>query len=114
MWTAAGRQHVVRPPPESSTLKLFLAGLAVTIGNPKIMAFYLAVLPAIIDLTNVGAGEFAALAATMGGVLIGVDLAWVAMAASARRLFKSPRALKIANRCGAAAMGGAAAAIATR
>ncbi len=31
-------------------VRLFLAGLAVTLGNPKVMVFYLALLPNIIDL----------------------------------------------------------------
>jgi threonine/homoserine/homoserine lactone efflux protein len=59
-------------------------------------------------------GGFAALTVTMLAVLMCVDLAWVFLAASARRLFTSRRAIKIANRCSAAAMGGAAAVIAAR
>ena len=47
-------------------------------------------------------------------VLIGVDLAWVVAAAQARRLLKSSRAMRIANRVSATTMAGAAAAIATR
>ena len=33
--------------------RLFGAGLAVTLGNPKIMVFYLALLPSILDLRAV-------------------------------------------------------------
>ena len=40
-------------PSAESPAKLFLAGMAVTLGNPKIMMFYLALLPTIIDLGSV-------------------------------------------------------------
>jgi threonine/homoserine/homoserine lactone efflux protein len=51
---------------------------------------------------------------TMMTVLAGVDLAWVLLAHGARRLIRSRRGVKVVNRLGAAAMGGAAVAIATR
>jgi threonine/homoserine/homoserine lactone efflux protein len=46
-------------------------------------------------------------------VLITIDLAWVTLAAQARRFFKSPRAMRVANRTSAGVIVGAAAAIAT-
>jgi threonine/homoserine/homoserine lactone efflux protein len=95
-------------------LRMFLAGLTVTLGNPKIMAFYLALLPTIIDLGGVGALGLLELALTMLAVLAAVDIAWIALAERARRLLTSPRALRAANRVSATLMGGAAAAIAAR
>ena len=50
----------------------------------------------------------------MAVVLIAIDLAWVLAAAQARKLLKSTRAMRIANRISAATMAGAAAAIAAR
>jgi threonine/homoserine/homoserine lactone efflux protein len=50
----------------------------------------------------------------MACVLISVDLFWALAASQARKLLKSPRAMKIANRLSATTMAGAAAAIATR
>ena len=114
MWIVAGeeieRQHSL----EGSPLQLFFAGLSITLGNPKIMVFYLALLPSIIDVTAIDAVGFAALIVTMMAVLMSVDMAWVLLAFAARRLLSSKSAIKIANRCGAAAMGGAAAALAAR
>lgn len=95
-------------------MQMFLTGLAITLGNPKLMAFYLALLPSIIDLRMLTLTGFGALLLTMMAVLAGVDLAWVLLAHGARRLIRSRRGVKIANRLGAAAMGGAAVAIATR
>ena len=95
-------------------LRMFLAGLTVTLGSPKIMAFYLALLPTIIDLGGVTALGLLELALTMLVVLAAVDIAWIALAERARRLLASPRALRAAHRVGATLMGGAAAALAAR
>jgi len=97
-----------------SAMRMFLAGLTVTLGNPKLMMFYLALLPAIIDLGTVGALGLAELTLVMLAVLAITDTAWIVMAARARRLLKSPRAMRIANRVSASTMGGAAAIIAAR
>jgi threonine/homoserine/homoserine lactone efflux protein len=114
MWSAPVAEGDGALPRERSAGKLFLAGMAVTLGNPKIMVFYLALLPTIIDLTRVSALGWAELTATMLAVLIGVDLAWVVLAAQARRLLRSARAMRAANRTSATVMAGAAAAIAAR
>jgi threonine/homoserine/homoserine lactone efflux protein len=113
MWTAPVKAAGEMPKADSP-VRLFLAGMAVTLGNPKIMMFYLALLPTILDLASVTMLGWIELTFTMALVLIGVDLAWVLAAAQARRLLKSARAMKIANRVSATTMAGAAAAIAAR
>ena len=114
MWTAPVEAKAGDLPKEDSPLKLFFAGMAVTLGNPKIMMFYLALLPTIIDLASVSMVGWLELVATMAAVLVAIDLSWVLAAAQARKLLKSPRAMKIANRISAGTMGAAAAAIAAR
>ncbi|QDC01407.1 LysE family translocator [Mesorhizobium sp. 8] len=114
MWTAPVEAKAGDLPKEDSPLKLFFAGMAVTLGNPKIMMFYLALLPTIIDLGSVTVVGWLELTATMAAVLVAIDLSWVLAAAQARKLLKSPRAMKIANRISAGTMGAAAAAIAAR
>jgi threonine/homoserine/homoserine lactone efflux protein len=115
MWTAP---VVAREPSDTlrpeRPLALFAAGLAVTMGNPKVMVFYVALLPTIVDLTRVDALGWAELAAVTLGVLTVVFGAWITLAARARRLFASPRALRRMHRGSAAAMIGAAAWVATR
>ncbi|MEL6234917.1 MAG: LysE family translocator [Pseudomonadota bacterium] len=93
---------------------MFAAGLAVTLGNPKIMVFYVALLPSLIDLAAVSALGWAELMAVMLAVLAAVDLGWALAADRARRLLRSPRAMRLTNRLSASAMGGAAAALAAR
>ncbi|MDN2565652.1 LysE family translocator [Aquibium sp. A9E412] len=114
MWHAPAALPGAALPRAGSGVRLFLAGIAVTLGNPKIMMFYLALLPTIVDLAAVSLLGWAELTLTMAAVLIVVDVAWLAAAAQARRLLASPRAVRVANRFGASLMAGAAAAIATR
>ncbi|MCC5780007.1 LysE family translocator [Nitratireductor sp. B36] len=114
MWTAPVETGGEALPNAGSRLRLFFTGMAVTLGNPKIMMFYLALLPTIIDVASVTLMGWAELTLTMVVVLVAVDAVWVLAATQARRLLKSPRAMRIANRTSASMMAGAAAAIATR
>ncbi|MPZ10360.1 MAG: LysE family translocator [Kiloniellaceae bacterium] len=114
MWFAPVELRDGAPPRTRSALRLFAAGMAVTLGNPKIMVFYLALLPAIIDLKAVTLVGWIELTATMLVVLAAIDLAWTGLAAQARRVLRSPKAVRAANRVSAGVMAGAAAAIATR
>jgi threonine/homoserine/homoserine lactone efflux protein len=114
MWFAPATLREDVLPQARSAGKLFAAGMAVTLGNPKIMVFYLALLPAIIDLKAVTLVGWLELTATMLIVLATIDLAWAGVAAQARRVLRSPRAVRAANRASATVMAGAAAAIASR
>ena len=95
-------------------LSSFLAGLTVTLGNPKTMIFYLALTPTLVDLHTLTAADYGILVACTVVVLMIVLVPYLALAAKARWLLKTPRALKALNRTAAAFMAGAAAAIAAR
>jgi len=114
MWTAPTGTGADDLPRGQSPWRMFVAGMLVTLGNPKIMLFYLALLPTIVDLTHVGVLAWAELVGTMLAVLILADCFWSLLAVRARALLTSARAKRIANRTSAAAMAGAAVAIATR
>src|SRR5205823_13101442 len=101
-------------PDDSSRARLFLTGLAITLGNPRIMVFYLALLPTILDLTHVTTAGWAELTMTMFAVLAAVDLSYVAVAHRARQFIRSARAMRVANRTSAVAIGSAAVIMATR
>jgi threonine/homoserine/homoserine lactone efflux protein len=94
--------------------QMFLAGMMVTLGNPKIMVFYLALVPTLIDLNRLDLLSWAELTMTMLAVLVTIDFAWAFAAARARRLLTNRRAVRMANRTSAAMMAGAAVAIATK
>lgn len=91
-----------------------LAGLTVTLGNPKTMIFYLALTPTLVDLRTVTLADYGVLAACTVAVLLVVLVPYLALAAKARWFLRTPRALKALNRTAAAFMAGAAAAIAAR
>jgi threonine/homoserine/homoserine lactone efflux protein len=112
MWFTPSELGGERLPGPQNPWKMFGAGLAVTLGNPKIMVFYLALLPTILDIGHVGMIGWSELLGTMLVVLIAVDLGWALLAARARRFLANRRAVLIANRTGAAVMAGAAASIA--
>lgn len=92
----------------------FLAGLTVTLGNPKTMIFYLALTPTLVDLAKITPTDYGLLALATIAVLLVVLVPYLVLAAKARWFLRSPRALKALNRTAAAFMVGAAAAIASR
>ncbi|HEV2604800.1 MAG TPA: LysE family translocator [Microvirga sp.] len=115
LWTApVSATEVQADTSGEHPVKLFLAGLAVTMGNPKVMVFYLALLPTLLDLARVTVLGYAELVAVTLGVLGVVFAAYIGLAARARRLFTSPKAIRWINRGTGTVMAGAAAAIASR
>ena len=115
LWTQHARaQEVQAAAVREHPAKLFLAGLAVTMGNPKVMVFYIALLPTILDLARITILGYAELVAATLAVLATVFSGYILLAARARRLFTSERAIRAMNRTTGAVMAGAAAAIASR
>ncbi|WP_186027895.1 LysE family translocator [Burkholderia gladioli] len=114
MWLAPAAVDDGQLPSGQSPLRMFAAGLTVSLGNPKIMVFYVALLPTLVDLSHVGPLAWAELALTMLVVMAAVDLSWALLAVRARRLLRSRRAVKVANRASATMMAGAAVVMATR
>jgi threonine/homoserine/homoserine lactone efflux protein len=78
------------------------------------MVFYLALLPNILDLQAVTVRGWLELSLVVLGVLAIVFGAYIALAARTRRLFISPRAMRLVNRGTGALTASAAAAIAAK
>ena len=113
-WTAGvGINHVEARRAEGP-LAAFASGLMVTLGNPKVMVFYLALLPAIIDLSSVTLNDYVLLVTLTMAILMAVLLPYLALATRTRALLQTPKALKRISWVAAAFLGGAAIAIATR
>ncbi len=112
MWTQEAGEGARQAEPPQPAWRLFASGMAVALGNPKIIVFYLALLPAVLDLSHVDALAWFKLMATMLATLALVDGAWIALAAQARRFLRNRRAARRMNRASALVMAGAAAAIA--
>lgn len=92
----------------------FFAGYSVTLGNPKTIIFYMALLPTVMDLTKVNLTDYTILAILTVLVLYAVVLPYIGLASRARLFLSNPRALRILNRSAATAMAGAAAFIVVR
>ena len=92
----------------------FFAGLLVTLGNPKTMVFYLALLPTLIDMTAITMADFSLLVAVTALVLMATLIPYAAAAGRARTMLRTPSALKTINRIAASFLGGAATAIVVR
>jgi len=114
MWSAPATLGEGGLPEDTSPFRLFMTGLAITLGNPKIMVFYLALLPTIVDLAHVTTAGWAELTLVMFAVLAAVDLSYALLAHTARTFIRNVRAVRFANRSSAVLMGGAAALMATR
>lgn len=65
LWGGKVGPQAVGASPKGTGFGVFLTGFSVTMGNPKTIAFYLALLPAVIDLQKVGLTQWAVLAATL-------------------------------------------------
>lgn len=115
MWTAPAHAIAAKAPvPGGSTASLFLTGLGMTLGNPKAMAFYLALLPTIIDLNHLTLLAFSELCAVIVLVLALVFGTYVGLAQRARGLVGDSRAIRLTNRACGTAMAGAAVMVATK
>jgi threonine/homoserine/homoserine lactone efflux protein len=93
---------------------MFAGGLAVTLGNPKVILFFLALLPTFVDLDRIDAPGLAELGATIVLVLGTILYGYVLAAERARRVMSSARARRLLNRGAGTVMAGAAVAIASR
>ena len=110
LWTSRiSAEKIEAKKSRGGALSAVLAGLAVTLGNPKTMLFYIALTPTLVDLHTITLADYSILAALTILVLLVVLVPYLALAAKARGLLASPRALKRLNRTAAAFMAGAAA-----
>lgn len=90
----------------------FLSGLSLTLGNPKAMVFYVAFLPAFMDLSALSAVDLVEASAVVSVTLFVVMAGYAYMAARARAFFKSRQAIQNLHRGAGALMIGAGGAVA--
>ena len=84
----------------------FMAGLAVILGNPKAILFYMGMLPGFFDLSALTAVDIAAICAISFAVPLIGNLALAASIHRARRILTSPNALRRTNLVAAALLVG--------
>jgi threonine/homoserine/homoserine lactone efflux protein len=117
LWTAPPATASDEPAPVDSgqkPMQLFLGSLTLTLANPKTAIFFLALLPTVVRLEDLTVAGFLEIVAVISLGLPLVLGGYVLLAARARRIFKSERAVRNINRSTGAAMACAAVAVATR
>lgn len=114
LWTAPVTSLEDQPAAGGEGLRLFFGGVALTLGNPKVMVFFVSILPLVVDLQALTPLAFVEVA-LLTMLIINTTLLGYAFAADrARRLVASPRTMRRINRVTGGVMAGAAAAIAAR
>lgn len=113
-WTAKPGAEQIRAKTESGW-RTFLSGFALTLGNPKTIVFYLALLPTVVPLDKpITVLGFTELVAIVVVVLLIIGLAYAGLAAAARDFFKSSTAIRRLNRTAGVMMATAAALVVVR
>lgn len=116
MWTAPARaltDNVEIAEGETAT-RLFVGTVALTLGNPKVMVFFLALLPTFIDLRQMSLSAFLQIAGAICLILSAVLTSYALAAMRARRLFSNARAVQWLNRGSGTVMAGAALVVAAQ
>jgi len=84
--------------PVRATGSSFCSGLTITLGNPKVILFYLSFLPGFLDMRQLEPGSIVLIAATVILVLGSVLLGYAFVAARTSALLNGYRARKNLNR----------------
>lgn len=91
-----------------------LLGFFVTLGNPKVILFYGALVPTFVDVTALTAADVAAMVLVVAAMLFLVVGFYAWLAARAGRMVRSERAVSWLNRLTGGVLVGAGIAVATR
>ena len=115
LWTApAERVAVADEDGRQHGWRAFVASLMLTLANPKAVLFFLALLPTVVDLASMNALRFIEISVAMALIMPLVLFTYVFLAARAREMFTTPKAVRRLNRSSGVAMAGAAVVVATR
>jgi threonine/homoserine/homoserine lactone efflux protein len=104
-WTAPVAETLTAEP--GSATQGFLSQLALTLGNPKAIGFFVALLPTLIDLKTLDLTGFVEMCLMPVTILPAICFAYMALASSVRGWFQSVLARRRMNRGAGAIMIGA-------
>lgn len=110
----AAKPITVAPRPGQGVLKDIGLGLLVTLGNPKPILFYSALLPTFLDMTRIHAGDFLVLAGIVVAISYAVYGGYILIAERSRRLLSSTTASRLFKRTTGTLLIGSGIAVAVR
>jgi len=115
MWRAkAIPQEERRGVKKQTGMQRFCGGLLITLGNPKVILFYVGFLPTFMNLGGLTTGDIVIVASLVAVVLSLTLGAYAYSASRARVFFTKPRAVRNLNRWAGTIMIGAGVTIAAR
>jgi threonine/homoserine/homoserine lactone efflux protein len=115
LWTAPAKQVEVKSDDRRQHgWNAFLASVMLTLANPKAILFFVALLPTVVDLASMNTLRFLEISAAIIVVQPMVLGTYALLAARARDLFTTAKAVQRLNRTSGIAMAGAAVVVATR
>lgn len=114
IWNASAQKTTIRRVEKQSWAKNFSSGFMITLGNPKVILFYLGFLPTFLDLQHLDQNEIFSTAAIVTLMLGSVLTLYSYAAAKTRNLFASRRSIRYLNRGSGAIMMTTGACILTR
>jgi len=95
----AKTSHFSSTPQKNSTLFLdFTAGLAITLSNPKVIAFYVGFLPTFINLSKINGKDVTLVVFLVLATLSSILFFYAYFASRAKELIKKPKTQMILNR----------------
>lgn len=89
---------------QSSLTSSFMAGLLVTLGNPKAILFYVGFFPAFVNIDTVSAVDTGLIMLAATVAFGSVNLGYAFMAVKAKGVFKSPNASNVINKAAGSIM----------
>ena len=114
-WTAKPGSEQLGPRKREHWARTFFSGFALTLGNPKTIVFYLALLPTVVPLDKpITPLAFIELTTIVVVLLLIVGLGYAWLAAWARDFFTSAKAIRRLNRTAGVIMASAAAFVVAR
>jgi len=111
LWRKDPQKHAIATAAPGDTLKSFLTGFGITLGNPKAILFHLGFLPTFFDLRSLSVLDALAIMGIFVTVLGAAFAAYAYAASRAGALFKDPCKMRLLNRASGTILIGAGATV---
>lgn len=98
LWRSDGKIATLKNRQPKTVMATFFTGLMITASNPKAILFYLAILPAILDLGAINLASLLPVMAINSLVLVLIVGGYSAIASKVRQLFTNAGAMKRLNK----------------